>query len=277
VSNRALIVFLNFLFIGLGVVLVSLISVNQEIVDKLNYFPVFMYLLICMVTVNPMQITPQIFTNVFVLFAVYKLFDIYRREEVLSQIFEAAFWLSCSAFITISSIISFPLFFVILLVLRPFHWREWVIAILGFFMPVFIYECMAYLSDFNQWYLIDATGLFFHYMKMPSLSEYYLPTLFTLFLLLVLALVHNIANGFGNTVKKQRAKTIMLWYIFFSIFGFFSGGANSSSILLTFAFPLSFFIGDFLFSMKRLKIVNTILAILLLCATLVFAGQYDLV
>ena len=277
ISSKLAINALNFLFIGIGVLLVSLISVNQEIVDKQNYFPVFIYLLLCVVGVSPFQITSQIFTNVFVLFSIYRLLDTYRKDYVLKQIFEAAFWLSVSAFITISSVISFPLFFIILLILRPFSWREWIIAIIGFCTPLFMYECMAYLSNFNQGYLFDAIELYFKFMKVPSFSEYYLPLSISLFVLLVISFFYSLVNGFGNTVKKQRTKSILLWFLFFSTFGFFSGGANSSNIILVYAFPLSFFIGDFLFSLKQIKITNTILAILIFCVVLVFLGQFGVI
>jgi len=277
ISSKLAINALNFLFIGIGVLLVSLISVNQEIVDKQNYFPVFIYLLLCVVGVSPFQITSQIFTNVFVLFSIYRLLDTYRKDYVLKQIFEAAFWLSVSAFITISSVISFPLFFIILLILRPFSWREWIIAIIGFCTPLFMYECMAYLSNFNQGYLFDAIELYFKFMKVPSFSEYYLPLSISLFVLLVISFFYSLVNGFGNTVKKQRTKSILLWFLFFSTSGFFSGGANSSNIILVYAFPLSFFIGDFLFSLKQIKITNTILAILIFCVVLVFLGQFGVI
>lgn len=277
ITSKLAINALNFFFIGIGVLLVSLISVNQEITDKQNYFPVFLYLLLCVVGVSPLQITSQIFTNVFVLFSIYRLLDTYRKDYVLRQIFEAAFWLSFSSFITISSVISFPLFFIILLILRPFNWREWVIAVIGFATPLFMYECMAYLSNFNQGYLFDAIELYFQFMKVPSFSEYYLPLSISLFVLLVISFFHSLVNGFGNTVKKQRAKSILLWFLFFSTFGFFSGGANSCNIILVYAFPISFFIGDFLFSLKQTKITNTILAILIFCVTLVFLGQYGVI
>lgn len=277
IESKLAINLFNFLFIALGLTLVSLISVNQEIVDKQNYFPVFLYLLISVVSVNPNQITPQIFTNVFVLYAVYKMLDIYRKENVLSQIFEASFWLSVSAFITISSILSFPLFFICLLILRPFAWREWVMALLGFFAPLFFYECMAYLTDFNQWYLVDAVELYFLTMKTPSFSEYFIPLSLTLVILLVISFLYNLMNGFGNTVKKQRTKSILLWFIFLSSFGFFSGGANSSSIILTYAFPLSFFIGDYLYNLKQLKITNTLLSLLIFCGLIIILGQYGLI
>jgi len=79
--------------------------------------------------------------------------------------------------------------------------------------------------------------------------------------------------GTGNTVKKQRAKTIFFWYLFFCIFGFFSGGANTSSVLLLSAVPVSFFAGDFLSRIRQTKITNTLLTILMLCVLVVLLGK----
>lgn len=277
VSGKLAITLFNFLCIGIGMILINMISIQQEIVEKQNYFPVFLYFFISYTCVNPNLITRQVVTNMFVLYAIYKLLNTYRKEEVLSEIFVASFWLGVSALITISSIINFPLFFICLLILRPFYWREFVMALLGFFVPFFIYECMAYLSDFNQWYLIDAIVLYFQYVRAPLISEYYIPLILVLSVLLVLAILSNFLYGFGNTVKKQKAKSILLWFLFLSAFGFFSGGSNSASILLTYAFPISFFIGDFLFTMKQLKIANTILAILLFSGLVIILGQYALI
>lgn len=277
ITSKLFIVIINYLFILTGGFLVNIITINQEIVDKSNFFPVFIYIVLSSISINAFQITPQAFTNVFVLYSIYKLLDTYRKERVLNQLFEAAFWLSLSAYITISSIISFPLFFIILLILRPFYWRDWVIAILGFITPIFIVECISYLSDFNSWYFISSTNLYFSNFKLPSFSEYYLPLSAFLFFLLIFSILTNLLKGFGNTVKKQRCKFILLWILFFSSFGFFSGGSNSSSIILTFAFPLSFFIGDFLYQLKDIKITNTILTIFLLSIALIFLAQYQVI
>jgi hypothetical protein len=265
------------LITGLGVLMVSLIVADQEIVDKQNYFPVFIYMLLCMACVNPYQVTSQNLTNVFLLYSLHKLLGIYRQPDVLRQIFEAAFWLCCSAFITISTVISFPVFFIVLLILRPFEWREWANALLGFAVPVILYEFIAYLTAFNQGYLFEAAGHFFATLRAPSFSEYYIPLTACLLLLLLAAIFYNLANGTGNTVKKQRAKTILVWLTVFSIPGFFAAGGNGAIIILTFAIPFSFFIGDFLFRIRRIKITNTLLVILILSTLIVLAGQYNLI
>lgn len=222
---------LNFLFIGIGVLLVSMIAVNQEIVDKQNYFPVFLFLLLSIVGVSPFQITSQVFTNVFVLFSIYKLLDIYRKDEVLKQIFEASFWLSVSAFITISSIISFPLFFVCLLILRPFHWREWAIALIGFFFHFLCTSAWLTSAILINGTFFEATTLYFKSMKVPSFSEYYLPVSLSLFVLVFISILYNLFNGFGNTVK-QRTKSILLWFLFFSTLVFQAEPTVQASYLL---------------------------------------------
>jgi hypothetical protein len=277
ITSKILIVLINYLFILLGVFLVTIITINQEIVDKSNYFPVFIFVVLSSVSINAFQIVPQAFTNIFILFSIYKLLDCYRKENILNQLFEAGFWLSLSAYITISSVISFPLFFIILLILRPFYWREWVVGILGFITPIFILECVSYLSDFYLGYFFGAVAMYLKSFNLPSYSEYYLPLSIFLFLLLLFSLLNNLLNNFSNTVKKQRAKIILVWILIFSSISFFSGGSNSSTTILTFAFPFSYFIGAFLYQLKDIKITNTILVLFILCCALVFLAQYHLI
>lgn len=276
ISNPALITTLNIIFLAAGLLLVSYMVQNEEIVDKQNYFPVFLYLLIGLCAINPFQVTSQNLSNIFVLYSLSKLLDLHRREYPLRHIFEAAFWLCCSAFITISTIITVPVFFVALTILRPFNWREWANALLGFFVPIFIFECLAYLSEFHRWYLFTATEHYFENLRTPFYSEYYLPFAGCLIILFLASLLFNLVNGAGNTVRKQRTKNILLWLTIFSVPGFFSGGANTGIILLTFAVPLCFYIGDFLFRIRRIKITNTLLVFLLASAAIIFAGTLGL-
>jgi hypothetical protein len=97
--------------------------------------------------------------------------------------------------------------------------------------------------------------------------------LFLLFVLLLISIIKSFLINFGNTIKKQRTKLLFVSVLLFNTFGFFSKGATGSSIILTYALPLSFFIGDFIYEIKQKKIVNTILTLILLCLAVIFAGQ----
>lgn len=267
----------NYLLIVIGMILINQICVNQEIVEKQNFFPVFLYLFLSISAVQPFQLSAQACTNIFIILSLYKLLDSYRKENVTNLIFEAAFYISLSAFISFNSIINFPLFFIALFILRPFSWREWIMALIGFAAPVFIYECIAYLSNFNQWYFIKAAAAFFDHVKVPSFSEYYLPLIFFLILLLIISAFSIFMGNAGNTVKKQKAKSILLWYALLNVVGLFSGGANSSQIILVFSIPLSYLIGDLLFGIRQTKFTNTILTLLMLCLMIIFLAEYDLI
>jgi uncharacterized membrane protein YjdF len=84
-------------------------------------------------------------------------------------------------------------------------------------------------------------------------------------------------GGFGNTVKKQKTKSILLWFVVLNSIGVFSSGSNSSQVILTFALPIVFIVGDFLYSVKQIKITNTILTLLFLCVVIIYLAQYNLI
>jgi hypothetical protein len=78
--------------------------------------------------------------------------------------------------------------------------------------------------------------------------------------MLVLALFHYISKGFGNRIKIQKAKFILIWLsVFCLIISFISSVPNFW--LLPCIVPFSIMIGDYLGEVKRLKIANTLLTL----------------
>jgi hypothetical protein len=275
--NHLLVTFLQVGFVAIAVYLVDLISINQEISEKQNYFTVFLFMIINLSALNPISINSQLFTNIFVLLALFLLVSTYRREKALNEIYQATFWLGISSIFTISSVLFLPLFFLAILILRPFYWREWAIALVGFILPVVLYEGVAYLLNLNRNYFWQNLALYISSLRVPVLSEYYVPLCVTLFLLLVASFFYVASRGFGNTVKKQRVRSILLWYFLFMAPACFRAGSGSEVILLTLALPVSFFGGDFLYSLGKTKLSNTILTLLMLCSAIIFMGKLGLV
>lgn len=273
ISSKVLIVSINGLLIVVAAYLVYQISVEEELVDKTNIYSLFLFLCINLVCCHSKQIVSQFITNGFYLYSVLRLIGTYRKDNVLSDLFVASFWLSASAFITTLSIIYFPLFLIGWLVLRPFNLKELSTIILGFLAPLFMFECVAYLTNFNQWYFIFATKEFFNSLKYPQMSEYYYALLAFLLVLFLVSIIYLLLTGMGNTVKKQKVRDILLWSMFFSLFNLFAGGSNSTSILIILSFPLSVFIGDLLYAIKQKRITNTLLGLLILSMLVVVLAK----
>jgi hypothetical protein len=272
-SGRGMVVTVNFLLCVTGVLLMSMLSTGQELVEKQNTGPLFVFALLEVTCITAVQISPLLLSNVFLLLSLNYLVGTYRQENALSPVFTAAFWLGVAAYFSIAVINYYPLFFISLLVLRPFNWREWVCGMLGFITPVVIYECFAYLAASNQWYVFEAALQYYGTLKAPSISEYYVAELAVITLLFLIAIANNMMAGFGNTVKKQRSKTLLLWMTALSIPQWFAAGSNTSGILLTCAIPVSILVGDFLAGIRRSKVAVTIIVLMLICAGVVYAGK----
>jgi hypothetical protein len=262
-SPFAILIINHFLLIG-GLSLVALIVSNEEITDKLNYFPVLIFFVINIVTLNKDRISLYLFSNIIVLYSLFQIFNIYRKDHVLSQIFNACFFLAAALYLNIANIFLFPFVFIALSILRPFNWREVVIAILGFICPVFIYECLSYLFNFNQWYIFESLGEMFGSFKSPALNMNFLPFLIVTVLLLILSIVSFMVEGLGNTVKKQKAKTCFFWFIVLIVPLFFISGSSYENIISFYSIPLCFLIGDFLFGMRSARFVNILVFIMVI-------------
>ncbi|MBS1650656.1 MAG: hypothetical protein JSU07_01480 [Bacteroidetes bacterium] len=260
---------LNYLVILLNSFLVYKILISEEITTKHNLFSQFIYLLICVVCVNPYQISSYLIASGFTLFSLYKIISYYRIDNALKSLFESAFWLGFSFFISITNMFFLPVFFISLLILRPFVIREWLVFLVGLIVPAVMYECFAYLTNLEQGYVIKALTIFYNQFKFPVINEYFLPFLFLFGIIFLLSLINLLFVGLGNNVKTQKFKKILFWYLPFCFFVIFSKGSNATRILIILSLPLSLFIGEFLSVIKAQKIIDTIMLLLIFSGLLI--------
>lgn len=265
VSSPFIILLINHLLLIGGLSLVALIVSNEEVTDKLNYFPVFVFFVINIVVLNKDRISLYLFSNIVILYSLFQIFNTYRKDDVLSQIFNACFFLSSALYLNIANILLFPFVFVALAILRPFSWREFVMALIGFICPVFIYECLSYLFNFNQWYVFESLAEMFSGFKKPALNMNFLPLLISTTLLFIFSVVSFMAEGLGNTVKKQKSKTCFFWFMILTMPVFFISGSGYENIMSFYSIPISFLVGDFLFGLRSSRFVNILLFIFVLC------------
>lgn len=263
IQSPFVILLINHLLHVGGLSLVALIVSNEEITDKLNYFPVLVFFVMNIVILNKDRISLYLFGNIIVLYSLLQIFNTYRKEQVLSQVFNACFFLSVALYLNIANIFLFPFVFVAIGILRPFNWREVVMAILGFICPLFIYECLSYLFNFNQWYIFESLGEMFVSFKRAQFNLNFLPFLITIALLLIISIISFLAEGLGNTVKKQKAKTCFFWLMMLIAPVFFISGSSYENVVVFYSIPLSFLIGDFLFGLRSSRFVNVLLLVLI--------------
>lgn len=266
IQSPFLILFINHLLLIGGAFLVAYIVSNEEIVDKLNYFPVIIFMIINITSINKDRVSLHLISNIFTLYATYKIFNTYRQDNVLSNIYNACFWISATVYLNIANVFLFPFIFIALIILRPFNWREFTNALLGFISPIFMFECISYLFNFNQWYFFESLHELFTSFKVPTLNYHYLPFLSICSLLFILSLLRFLTEGFGNTVKKQKSKTCFLWYMLLISPIFLISASNYEKAMVFYSIPLAFLTGDFFAGIKRLRIANLLMLLFFISA-----------
>lgn len=272
-----LITLINIICLAAGAVLISFYSVRQEVVEKTNYIPSFLYIFFSAITLNHSLLHPSLIANIFILLSLNYITDTYREEQALSRIFSSAFCSSLAMFFYINSAFFIPLYFIALLILRPFSWREWIVSFMGLAAPVFIYCCTCYLVNipFTPFFSY-LTDLFINFQR-PLLSEYFYPLFLCLIILTVASAIKHFSKGLGSKIKTQKSLGLMYWFLLLSLVNFFSKNNNAYFPLVASVIPLSVLLGDYFYNIKQLKVSNTLFFILLAAGTLLFLMNLNLI
>ena len=277
VTGAFAVTLINILFFGIGAVLISVYTIRQEVVEKSNYIPSFLYVFFGAITLNHSLLHPSMVANVFILLALISVTDTYREERVLSKIFNGALYTSLATFFYMNYTFFVLFYFIALLILRPFNWREWFVTIMGLIAPVFVYFCIGYLinipfTDFFTYVL----NLFTNFQK-PLLSEYFYPLFFGLLILLLLGAGKHFSKGLGGKIKTQKNLSLMYWLFLLSLVNFFSKNNNSYFPLVASVIPISVLLSDYFYNIKQLKVANTLLFLLLASGALLFLMNLNLI
>ncbi len=277
ITSTFSITLLNIIYFGIGAVLISVYTIRQEVVEKSNYIPSFLYVFFGALTLNNTLLHPSLVANVFILLSLIFITDTYREEHVLSKIFNGALFTSLATFFYTNYAFFVLFFFIALLILRPFYWREWLVAIFGLIAPVLVYFCIGYLinipfTDFLTYIL----NLFTNFQR-PLLSEYFYPLFFCVLVLLLLGAGKHFTRGLGGKIKTQKNMGLMYWLLLLSLVNFFSKNNTSYFPLIASIIPISVLLSDFFFNIKQLKVANTLLFLLLASGTLLFLMNLNLI
>ncbi len=276
-TGKFSITLINILCFAIGAVLISFYTIRQEVVEKTNYIPSFLYVFFSAITLNNSLLHPSLISNVFILLSLINITDTYREEHVLSKIFNAAFFISLAMFFYINYAFFIIFLFIVLLILRPFNWREWLVGAAGLIAPVFIYFMIGYLINIPFLYFFTYLLNLFTNFQRPLLSEYFYPLFLYLIILLFLGIGKHFTKGLGGKIKTQKNMGLMYWLLLLSLVNFFSKNNTSYFPLIASIIPLSVLLSDYFYNIKQLKISNTLFFLLLASGALLFLMNLNLI
>jgi hypothetical protein len=249
-----------------NVVVFDLLVTSQEVSEKNNHIPAFLLGIFLSYATSQNLLHPILFAQLLVSISIWRFLSVYKSDKALSAIFDGAFSLSVAAVLYPPYMLFLLLGFIALLTLRSFSLREGLLALIGIFIPYFLYFSLLFLFDkVPQQALLDIIDTF-HAPGIPVYSKgsfliNFVAGSFAVFTILFFLMK---TKTVSNKIKTQKSFVVFLWMFILSIPTWFvvSTGAAFGGLLSI--MPLSVFCGIYLSSAK-----SRILAELLVWALLI--------
>lgn len=223
---------------------------KDEFFPKNTFFPLFFYTMLMSLPDQQRGYSPVVFANLFLLLYFIWCIKIKRQDDAREIIFNGGFFLS-------AAILLFPVYiplaispFILLLIFRPFVWREWALAILGLAVPALFYFSYLYLNDIDF-----ASNTYLHgfnatwgYIKLPDTFDSVFSALLVFIVLISLFTLNKVFLS-----SSLRLRKFIQFFIFnLILFSMINVSVYSYKELALpiIALPLSLFLSYYFFYAK---------------------------
>ncbi|MGX5690584.1 DUF6427 family protein [Arcticibacter tournemirensis] len=200
-------------------ILLNRIVNNYNLLGKPSFMPALLYVTATALLEPFIVLNPVLIANFLVLWMIEKFMSIYRREKVLSVLFDLGMIVAAGTLIYFPFIAMLPLLWISLIIFRPFNWREWVAGLTGFiticFFVMTVYYLNGSLNDFFKTVpLVKAFHPGFH------VNPYDYIVLIPVLLILVSSAFTIWHKFYRSNVHVRKAYFILLFLLLFSILSF---------------------------------------------------------
>ena len=231
-----------------GLLLVRL-NTKFFFINERTYLPATIFILFGCFIADLQSLNPVIISSIFLLIAIERLIDSYRKTNISFSSFDAGLLIGTGTLFYLNLGFFLLLVWIGLLILRPVNWREWVVPILGFCTPVLLAAAIYYLLNGDL-------SLFIRIIQDNLVPFKYDITQFHYYFLSYLALIVAFASFKilrDIITKKIRSRKIfqIFWWVFFisAIVFFFVPWASFEMIIFGFV-PLSFLLTNYFLNIR---------------------------
>ena len=210
-------VFSLILLIIIGFMLVRL-NVRFFFIQTRTQLPAFFYILICSSFIPGHRMNPALIGCFFIVLALYKIFDSYKKEKLCYNFFDASLLVSVASMFYFNYIFFIVAIWAGLIILRPFIWREWVFTIVGIILPYMLILSYYYLRDYDINKLLDTYSSYFAFKRYEIKFDlsYRLLLLYYLLMLLI-GSVYMVSVFTTKKIYSRKYFLFILWLFIISI------------------------------------------------------------
>jgi len=237
---------------------------KHEVFFKQSWLPSLIYLIIASIIPQFIWFSPLLFVNSILIFALDKIFGLYKNTGALALAFDSAFLLSLSALFYLPAIVFVFVYVISILILRPFSWRDWLAGIMGFTLPFFFAFLYYFLTDkLNEFYdKVFVSGINKTIALQHLFTYQYTFSLFWIAVLFCLALFRLQKNYFKNVTKSRLTQQILLILIPVGVIMILVSREQSIYRFGILAVPFSAYVSYYFLSGKKMWLLEIMLLVL---------------
>jgi len=273
-DNQLLGVIFSISMVALMAFLIVFFNTTVFFISERTFFPAMIYILLGGFFPSYQQINPVLPASVFLMLAIIRIMDGYRKPGIAYNFFDAGILISTGS-LFYGNLIWFALLVLIGMgMLRSVNLLEIAISILGLMTPYLLtfgfyyvigYDLKALLSLITSNLFGQSAGYIFPRLTIVSL----IITGVMIFVSIIYYLMH------ANTKKIKSRKTfrLLIWVLLISIGSYIVLPSVSVEIVWLIAIPVSYFLAHY-FMFVRKKLAAEIFFALLVCFILVIQIWY---
>lgn len=224
---------LNVVLVFLQAMYINFIVAKYKLLPKVTYFPALAYILITSINPTFNYFSELMLINWLLLIALDIMLSFSQSLQPRKQIFNAGFVI-CLPFIIQFPAIGFVLlFFMALLLLRPFNIGEWVVGILGYLTPIYFFIGILFLvGQFSLLKQLPEIG--FAIPKTMLRPVYLFSSIIGLIILLAAGFIGIQQQVAKMTIAVRRSWILMFLYLIVAVLTTFvsSSAINAEWVLV---------------------------------------------
>lgn len=200
--------------------LLNQILTDEGLAQRNSFLPAILMIMLLSYHPGLLCLHPAIPASFLLILAMRMMLKARLHEKAYQEVFSAALLLSLSALINIYYLTLLPMIWIFLIINQSYHWRDWVISILGLITP-FVYLAFFYFMDDSLLQVIQSYGLVFMDLSWPqrisgmSTAEWVVQGTLTFFLLL--AFVRQISRASEKVISLRRAYMMINWMLLMAL------------------------------------------------------------
>lgn len=265
--------FLGVLISFILVLAVSIILVyfNSKVffISERTFLPALFYIFLCATMPEVQTLNPAVFSSVFLLFALIRIIDSYRKNEIAYNFFDAAILISIGSLFYANLIWMGLIIFLGIALLRTVNITELLISILGLVTPYIILYGIYYVlgKDLKMLNSLIFSNLFGESGE-PYSTRIIIAALIMFGVNVLLAFFHLLTVFNAKKIKSRKTFSLLIWIFIVAVISFVFVPSVSGEIIYIIAIPVSYFITHYYVFMKKKLIPEVVFSMIMVLVVL---------